>query len=148
MYSLEYEYTLHVGCKLWHVCLAVQLIHYKRKHHKSVHGTNVKNIPFGFQSIFWSYFQIRLQDPMHLVGCRQKHESLAVWVMHDQRKHHKRDHGTNFKVIPFGFSINNVLVIFSNWSARSTTFGVMQAKACKPSAWLRHTDYPFKFLCH
>ena len=65
------------GFKLWHVCLALWLIHYKRKPHKSVHVTNVKNIPFGF-------------------------------------------------------SINNALVIFSNWSARSNTFGGMQAKACKP----------------
>ena len=46
----------------------------------------------------------------HWVGCMLRHIRIAVWVLYYRRKHWKSNHGTT--VLPFGFSIKNVLVNF------------------------------------
>jgi hypothetical protein len=123
------------GFKLWHVCLALWLIHYKRKPHKSVHVTNVKNIPFGFSInntlVIFSNWSARSNTfgGMQAKACKPFSVSNALSDKTPQKRScHK------FKSHPLWFSINNVLVIFSNWSARFTTFGGLEAKACKPNS--------------
>ena len=66
-------------------------------------------------------YQIGLPNLLHLVGCRLRHVCPKMWVTNWKRKHFKSHYGINVKVIPFGFSVNNVLVKFSNRSAQSNT---------------------------
>ena len=129
--------------RLRHVCLEVWV-------HTTSHHIWWRNWSYSlwmfYPKRFCQNYQIGLPNLLLLVRCRLRHVCLEVWVTHCKKKHFKSHYGINVEVIPFGFSVNNVLVKFSKRSAQSNTLASkgMYALQCDYSIQV----IPFLFYIH